>query len=57
MMLMNAMHDFEIFKLKQQKFLIPLNFQNFENLGMLQILAIEAHNSRIENRDTNEFLL
>ena len=43
MMLMNAMHDFEIFKLKQQKFLIPLNFQNFENLGMLQTTTLKRN--------------
>ena len=34
-MLMNAMHAFEFWNLNNKKFLIPLNFQKFENLGML----------------------
>ena len=36
MMLMNAMHDFEFWNKTTKSFLIPLNFQKFENLGMLQ---------------------
>ena len=35
MLMMNVMHDFEFWNLNNKKFLIPLHFQKFENLGML----------------------
>ena len=43
MMLMNAMHDFGFLNLNNKKFLIPLNFQIFEILGMLHTTTLKRN--------------